>query len=169
VFLIPVIGGVAGAVAGSTAGPLGTVIGAIAGLGVGSLYEYRSKMGRFAGGMAGAAAGIAASKVATLIPGFKPSKALTEETKGFTFRTLFKKLLSPNYTSHKKITSEEAQKVMKDLKPGDLIITNNDEDYKFELGQKLMGKTGVERRRSPSPPWVWIISIFFILFFSIIY
>ena len=135
-------GGIAGAVAGSAAGPLGTVIGAVAGLGFGSLYEYKSKVGRFAGGMAGGAAGIALGRAAALVPGFKPSKALTEETKGFSFKSLFKKLLNPNYTSHKKITSEEAQKVMKDLKPGDLIITNNDEDYKFELGQKIMGKTG---------------------------
>lgn len=139
---VGVAGGIAGAVAGSTAGPLGTVIGTIAGLGVGSLYEYRSKMGRFGGGMLGGAVGIAASKAATLIPGYTPSKALTEETKGFSYKSLFKKLLSPNYTSHKKISSEEAQEVIKNLKPGDLIITNNDEDYKFELAQKLMGKTG---------------------------
>ncbi|MCD4784801.1 MAG: hypothetical protein K8T10_13370 [Candidatus Eremiobacteraeota bacterium] len=123
-------------------GPLGTVVGALAGLGVGAIYEYKSKVGRFIGGLVGGSIGVGIGKLASLVPGYKPGKTLTEETKGFSFKSLFGKLMNPKHTSHKKIDSEEAQKVMKDLKPGDLIITNNDEDYKFELGQKLVGKSG---------------------------
>jgi len=132
-----------GAMAGTTAaGPLGTVIGAIAGLGIGALYEYKSKMGRFAGGLVGGAIGIGLGKLAAIVPGYKPGKTLTKETKGFSFRSLFKKLLNPSYTSHKTISSGEARRVIKDMKPGDLIITNHDGDYKFELGQKLLGNSG---------------------------
>lgn len=126
----------------AVAGPLGIVVGGLAGLGLGAAYEYKSKLGRFAGGILGGAIGVGLGKLAALVPGYRPSKAMVDETKGFSFKSLFTKLFNPHYTSHKKISSKEAQKVIKDLKPGDLIITNNDEDYKFELGQKLMGKTG---------------------------
>lgn len=123
-------------------GPLGTVVGTLAGLGVGAIYEYKSKVGRFVGGLVGGAIGVGLGKLASLIPGYKPGKILTEETKGFSFKSLFSKLMNPEYTSHKKIDSGEAQKVINDLKPGDLIITNNDGDYKFELAQRFMGKSG---------------------------
>ena len=133
----------AGKLAGSLTGsPWGTVVGAVVGLAAGAFLEYKSRIGRFAGGITGGAIGSATGAVASAIPGYKPSETLKEETKGFTFKSLFKKLWNPQHTSHKLITSEEAQKVIKDLKPGDLIITNHDGDYKFELVQKFTGHTG---------------------------
>lgn len=122
-------------------GPLGTVIGAAAGLAVGAVTEYKTKIGRWIGGLVGGAVGSVLGTVASAA-GYRPSPKMAEETRGFSFKSLFKKLLNPSYTSHKKISAEKARDVIKNLKPGDLIITNNDEDYRFELAQKLMGKSG---------------------------
>jgi len=140
----PVLASIAaGSLAGTfLGGPLGTAAGAIAGLGAGVYLELKSKIGRFAGGIMGGAVGSVAGMVASKVPGYEPGETLAKETKGFTFKSLFKKLWHPDYTSHKNITPEEANKVIKDLKPGDLLITNHDGDYKFELAQKFLGKTG---------------------------
>jgi hypothetical protein len=48
----------------------------------------------------------------------------------------------PHRRCVKFISHDEAVKLMEGLKPGDLIITNEDGSLKFEMAQKAMGKTG---------------------------
>lgn len=53
---------------------------------------------------------------------------LVNETKSFELKNLFKNLGKITYTSRKKITEDELREIMKNLKPGDIII-NEIEDY----------------------------------------
>jgi hypothetical protein len=71
-----------------------------------------------------------------------PSDRLAKETEGFQFKSLFKKLFNPKYTSHKKITAEQADEILKSLQPGDLIVGNNDQGFRFEITQKAIGASG---------------------------
>jgi len=123
-------------------GPVAAGIGAIAGLALGYKLESKTKIGRIAGGLIGGAAGMAAGAVTSKLTDFTPGEALTKETKGFSFKELFQKLKNPDYTSHTKLTKEEAEKYMAELKPGDIIITNHDGNFDFEITQKMLGKTG---------------------------
>ncbi len=132
---------VAGAVAGSLLGPVGMVVGAVAGFAVGAYAEGKSRIGRVLGGLAGGAVGIGLGKTAQKF-GYKPTQKMVDETRGFTFKSLFKKLQNPEYTSSKTISDKEAQKIMEMAQPGDLIITNYNGNFKFEIVQKLLGHSG---------------------------
>jgi uncharacterized protein YycO len=123
-------------------GPLAAGIGALAGLYLGYKAEKKTRIGRLVGGMIGGAAGIAAGIATSKLTRFTPGKALAEETKGFTYGGLLQKLRNPTCTSHTKLSREEAEKFIKDLKPGDLIITNEDGNFNFEITQKFLGRTG---------------------------
>ncbi|MFP4497502.1 MAG: YiiX/YebB-like N1pC/P60 family cysteine hydrolase [Vulcanimicrobiota bacterium] len=136
-------GAAVAALAGSAliGGPVAPVILGVCGFAAGLYAEKKTRIGRFIGGIAGGLTGAGAGKVADLA-GKKPEGKLAEETRGFGLKSLLSKLWKPKYTSHKKISSEEAKRIVDGLKPGDLIITNHDGDYKFEIAQKLLGKTG---------------------------
>lgn len=134
--------GVTAAIVLGALGPVAAGIGAVAGLALGYKAEVKTKIGRIAGGLIGGAAGAAAGFVTSKLTGFTPGETLTKETQGFTLKGLFQKLSDPKYTSHTKLTREEAEKFMDGLQPGDLIITNDDGDFQFEITQKLLGKTG---------------------------
>lgn len=142
IFLLPALGAIkAAALGGALLGPAGAVIGGIIGAGAGIFIEGKVHPGRLLGGLVGGAAGMGIGKVLDKL-GHKPSQALAEETKGFSYKSLFSKLLDPKITSHKKITAAEAEEVMKKLQPGDLLIGNNDNGFSFEITQKLIGATG---------------------------
>lgn len=134
--------GVTAAIILGALGPVAAGIGAIAGLALGYKAEAKTKIGRIAGGLIGGAAGSAAGFVTSKLTDFTPGETLAKETQGFTLKGLFQKLRDPKYTSHTKLTREEAEKFMAGLQPGDLIITNDDGDFQFEIAQKLLGKTG---------------------------
>jgi|GEM_PF-1380224 len=140
--ILPVIGAVkAAALGGALLGPAGAVIAGIIGAGAGIFIEGKVHPGRLLGGLVGGAAGMGIGKVLDKL-GHKPSPALAEETKGFSYKSLFSKLLNPKFTSHRKISAEEAEEIMKKLQPGDLLIGNNDNGFSFEITQKLIGATG---------------------------
>ncbi len=140
--MLPVFGALkAAALGGALLGPAGAVIGGVIGAGAGIYLEKKLHPGRLLGGLIGGAAGMGVGKVLDKL-GHKPSPALAEETKGFSYKSLFSKLLHPKFTSHKKITAEEAKEVMKKLQPGDLLIGSNDNGFTFEVTQKLIGATG---------------------------
>lgn len=123
------------------AGPWGGVVGLAVGAYAGYLLEKQTRAGRLAGGMVGGALGSAVGLAAGAL-GWQPSQALGQETKGFSLQTLPAKLLNPNYTSHHRLTPEEAAPGMALVQPGDIIITSDDEDFQLELMQKLAGASG---------------------------
>ena len=131
-------GVVASAIAGSCFGPLGTVVGAAVGLYAGFKLEQKTKMGRLAGGLAGGIIGSAVGKVAGWL-GAKPSEAMQNECKNFSVASLPEKLLNTHYTSHSRLSPEIAAEGSKFAQPGDIIITNDDADFKLELVQKGVG------------------------------
>lgn len=140
--------GRAATVAGAAAGglklgqTLGGGLGGVAGLAVGGylgyLAEKKTRVGRLAGGMVGGALGSALGCVAGAV-GWQPSDRMGVETRGFSLSSLPKKLLNPNYTSHHRLTPEEAAPGIALVKPGDIIITSDDEDFQLEFMQKAIG------------------------------
>ena len=140
--------GAVAAAAGLTAGAFGLgpiAIGAasLVGLAAGVKLELSSKLGRLGGGLIGGALGSTVGWVGDLA-GFDTSERMRQECKGFSVTSLPGKLLNPNYTSHKKLIHhpEKAAEGMALARPGDIIITNNDENFKLELLQKVAGATG---------------------------
>lgn len=139
---LPSIAAIKGAVIGGALfGPAGAIVGGVIGAGAGIYGEKKLRAGRVLGGMLGGAIGMGVGKVLDKM-GIKPSKELADETKSFSFPSLFKKLQDPEFTSHKKITAKEAKEIVKSLKPGDLIIGNNDNGFTFEIVQKFIGASG---------------------------
>ena len=132
---------VAGAALGSVLGPAGTIIGGVVGFAAGAYTEFKTRAGRVIGGMIGGAAGVGLGKLAKKI-GHRPSQKMVDETRSFTYKSLFNKLKDPTHTSHKTISTQEARNIMEKAEPGDLIVTNHDGDFRFELVQKVLGQSG---------------------------
>jgi len=134
----------AGAAAGgwqlgqSLGGAWGGVAGAAVGFYAGIKLEQKTRAGRLLGGMLGGAMGTALGAAAGAL-GWQPSETLAGETRGFSLTSLPSKLLNPNYTSHHRLTPEQAAPGMALVQPGDVIITSDDEDFKLEWMQKLIG------------------------------
>lgn len=129
---------VAGAVAGSVFGPIGTLVGGALGAYGGYKLEVKTKLGRLLGGLTGGAIGSAVGKVGDWL-GAKPNETLKKECSGFSVSSLPHKLLNVSYTSHHVLGKEVAAEAAAVAQPGDLIITNDEIDFKFELGQKAGG------------------------------
>jgi len=125
----------------SLGGTLGGVAGLAAGAYAGYLLEKKTRIGRLAGGMVGGALGSAIGLAVGAV-GWQPSPSLAKETQGFSLQSLPAKLLNPNYTSHHRLTPEEAAPGMALVQPGDIIITSDDEDFQLELMQKAAGASG---------------------------
>lgn len=140
---LPVLAGSSGGwmLGQSLGGTLGGVAGLAAGAYAGYLLEKNTRVGRLAGGMVGGALGSAIGFAAGAA-GWQPSPSLAKETQGFSLPSLPAKLLNPNYTSHRRLTPEEAAPGMALVQPGDIIITSDDEDFQLELMQKAAGATG---------------------------
>ncbi|ODT67311.1 hypothetical protein ABS71_11050 [bacterium SCN 62-11] len=140
---LPVAAGATGGYALGQA--LGGTWGGVAGLAVGAVAGYylekKSRVGRIAGGMVGGTAGVAVGWAAGAL-GWQPKDQLAKETQGFSLSSLPAKLANPNYTSHHRLTPEEAAPGMALVQPGDIIITSDDEDFQLELMQKAVGASG---------------------------
>ncbi|MEW6283416.1 MAG: hypothetical protein AB1758_32705 [Candidatus Eremiobacterota bacterium] len=130
--------GVAGSI---VAGVPGLALGVGAGLWSGFKAEKRSCGGRLLGGLAGGVAGTLLGHLAGAV-GVIPSRGLARDTAGFSLAALPGRLLDPEYTSHAKLTPEQAAEAARAVQPGDLVITNHDGNFNFELTQKLLGKSG---------------------------
>jgi hypothetical protein len=123
---------------GSSLGLAGGMVGLAAGLYGGYRLEKATRWGRLTGGLVGGALGSAAGTVSGAL-GWQPSPRLASETEGFSLSSLPQKLLNPNYTSRHRLTPQEAAPGMALVKPGDVIITSDDEDFQLELMQRAIG------------------------------
>lgn len=119
-------------------GVIGGLAGMAAGVYAGYLVEKKTRVGRLVGGLVGGAIGSATGSLAGAV-GWQPGAILASETRGFSLTSLPTKLLNPNYTSRHRLTPQEAAPGMALVKPGDVIITSDDEDFQLELMQKLIG------------------------------
>ena len=150
----------AGATAGGALlGPLGAVVGGAVGLGAGAFVEFRDKafkgieiagrrmpLGRIVGGLVGGVVGSTLGKVLDKIPFKKPklgSTDLHQESQGFSLKKLVKNVGNVNHTSLPTMNEAgKTQEVIDILKPGDIILTNNDLWMDFEIPMKLTGSRG---------------------------
>ena len=149
----------AGATAGTVLGPVGAVVGGIVGLGSGAFVEFRDQtfkgleikgkrfpIGRMVGGMVGGTLGAAVGKVLDKLPFAKPklgSEALNQEPKDFTLRKLAKNVGNVCHTSMPTMNEMgKTQEIVEVLRPGDILVTNNDLWMDFEIPLKLTGSKG---------------------------
>lgn len=119
-------------------GVVGAGVGALAGLAGGLKTELVTKAGRLAGGMIGGALGSGVGLMADKF-GLDTSSEMARECQGFSVGSLPKKLLDPHYSSHQKLRGKIVEDGMAQARPGDIIITNNDNSFKLELMQKATG------------------------------
>lgn len=131
-------GAVAGAKLGGNWGVPGAIAGGIVGAVGGGYLEAKSRVGRVIGGMIGGVAGVALGGAAQLF-GAKPSQVMGRECRGFSLKALPGRLSNTFYTSHPLLTKEQAAEGMKHVRPGDIIITNDDGNFQLELLQKFTG------------------------------
>ena len=140
--LVGLGGAVAGGMIAGTLG-LGAValgVGAIVGLGLGVEGELKTKGGRLLGGLVGGVAGSALGWGADKL-GVDTSEKMAEECKGFSVAELPTRLLDTNYTSHPKLRGSIVDEGLAQVQPGDVLITNNDNNFKLEIMQKLVGSS----------------------------
>ncbi len=135
------LGVAAGAIASSLFGPVGIAAFAAVGIAGGIIAEKKSHAGKYAGGMAGGAVGVMAGNAAEKI-NYTPSENLASATQNFSLKTLFAKLKDLNYTSSEPISPKEKEAVKQIIQPGDILITNEDSEFKFEFIEKAIGLSG---------------------------
>ncbi|MBI2264107.1 MAG: hypothetical protein HYU64_02870 [Armatimonadetes bacterium] len=147
--VLPTAGALAGAAAGSFLGPVGTVTGGILGGLGGLVVELHGKFrgifpaGRVVGGTIGGALGIVVGSVLDHSPVKpRPSEALACETQGFSFKGLLRHIADAAYTSHPKLSQEKAREIGQLVRPGDVLVTNNEELLDFEIPLFLMAAQG---------------------------
>lgn len=144
---------------GAVLGPVGSLVGGVLGLGAGAFVEFHDKafkgikiagrhlpVGRMIGGVVGGVVGATVGKVLDKIPFLKPklgSSELHRESQGFSLKKLFKNVGNVNHTSLPTMNElGKTQEVVDLLKPGDIILTNNDLWMDFEIPLKLTGSRG---------------------------
>lgn len=130
----PAVGGYAGAVAGGilgtmAAGPVGgvvgKVIGGLAGAYLGGKLHIKSAVGRKVGGRIGGVVGKAFGLFAKALKIPLRSDHI-KETKDYSYDKMKTHLDTINYTSHPHISEKNAEKFISKLKPGDLVLTNDE-------------------------------------------
>ncbi|MDQ7826739.1 MAG: YiiX/YebB-like N1pC/P60 family cysteine hydrolase [Candidatus Eremiobacteraeota bacterium] len=127
------IGGIAGAVLG---GPVGALVGKVAGGAVGAYagakIQGKTKIGRKAagriGGMIGNTMGLFAK--ALKIP---LRSDHIKETKDYSYEKMKTHLDTTTYTSHPRINEKDADEFISKLKPGDVVLTNDEACTIFSL------------------------------------
>ncbi len=148
----------AGAVAGGLLGPVGAVLGGVVGAAGGAFVEFRDKyfqgskvgdrhlpLGRMAGGLVGGVAGSLAGKALDKLPGDVKlgSDSFDKLTEGFSLKKLVGNLSNVKHTSNKTMDEKGATaEIVEKLKPGDVVMTNNDLYMDFEIPLKLAGHKG---------------------------
>ncbi len=134
----PVLYGVMGGILGAPLGPAGVAVGAIAGAAAGEAFEKVSGAGKIIVGMAGGAIGKTAGKIANHL---KETQTTEQNKEPFSMMTLFKQLATDSFRGLRPISDEDKKMFMKNIRPGDIIIMNDDR-IDFEPVEKIAGATG---------------------------
>jgi hypothetical protein len=113
-------------------------LGAIVGLGLGVKTELATRGGRLLGGLLGGTVGSGLGWAADKL-GLDTSKSMAKECQGFSVAKLPSRLLDTDYSSHPKLQGAIVEEGTSQVKPGDILITNNDNNFKLEILQKLTG------------------------------
>lgn len=129
-------GAIAGAAVGSLLGPAGTAGGAVLGLVAGFFG------GKVALATVGGAIGLAVGKLFQKLHVQPPYRGETaRDAQGFKLSQVPKHVANPMYTSHPMLTDADYEKIQKLVKPGDIIVSNNDFPD-FEPVMQLLGVGG---------------------------
>jgi hypothetical protein len=128
-----VIGGVLGTM---VAGPIGGIVGKVAGSLVGAYagvkLQAKTGIGRKIAGRIGGAMGEMLGVVAKALKIPLRSDHI-EETKNYSHETMKSHLGTTKYTSHPHINKQDAEKFIAQLKPGDIVLTNDEACTIFTL------------------------------------
>lgn len=127
------IGGILGAViAGPVGAVVGKVAGGLAGAYVGGKLQIKTLVGREVGGRLGGMVGHALGLFARALKLPLRSDHI-EETKDYSYDKMKTHLGETEYTSHPRINEKEADEFLKKLKPGDMVLTNDEACTIFSL------------------------------------
>jgi uncharacterized protein YycO len=127
------IGGIVGAVLGGpVGGVVGKIAGGLAGAYVGGKIQAKTLIGRQAGGRLGGMAGDVMGVFARALKIPLRSDHI-EETKDYSYDRMKTHLGDTKHTSHSPISKAEAEDFMKKLKPGDMVLTNDEACTTFSL------------------------------------
>ncbi len=129
-------GAIIGGAVGALLGPAGAVIGKIAGGAVGAYagtkLQGKTLIGRKLAGRLGGLVGDAFGCVAKALRLPLRSDHI-EETRNYSYETMKTHLGTTTYTSHPRISGKDAEEFIGKLKPGDLVLTNDEACTIFSL------------------------------------
>lgn len=126
------IGGAVGALLGPAGAIIGKVAGGAAGAYAGAKLQGKTLIGRKLAGRLGGLVGDAFGCVAKALRIPLRSDHI-EETKNYSYETMKTHLGTTTYTSHPRISGKEADEFISRLKPGDLVLTNDEACTIFSL------------------------------------
>jgi hypothetical protein len=128
-----IIGGVLGTV---VAGPIGGIVGKVAGSIVGAYagvkLQAKTGIGRKIAGKVGGGMGEMLGTIARALKIPLRSDHI-EETKNYSYESMKTHLGTTQYTSHPHISKEDTEKFIAKLKPGDIVLTNDEACTIFSL------------------------------------
>lgn len=115
-----------GVAAGSAVGgPIGGIVGGLAGIYLGFKVQLKTMLGRQIGGRVGGILGDLGGRGASLV-GLPLRSDHVDETHDYSFKTMETHLGDINYTHHPHISAAQADAFIAQLKPGDVIVTNDE-------------------------------------------
>jgi len=127
------IGGIAGAILGGPIGAIaGKVIGGAAGAYAGHKLQSATNIGRQIGGRIGGFAGEVLGLFAKTI-GVPLKEDLIKETKNYSYDKMTTHLGDTHHSSHERISEKDALSFMDKIKPGDIILTNDESGTIFSI------------------------------------
>jgi len=127
-----IIGGAVGALLGPAGAIIGKVAGGAAGAYAGTKLQGKTLIGRKLAGRLGGLVGDAFGCVAKALRIPLRSDHI-EETKNYSYETMKTHLGDTNYTSHPRISEKQADEFISRLKPGDIVLTNDEACTIFSL------------------------------------
>ncbi|MCE1246701.1 MAG: hypothetical protein LWY06_08660 [Firmicutes bacterium] len=128
-----VIGGIAGAFVGGPVGAIagkviGGAAGAYAGVKVQAATEIGKKIGARMGHFAGKVLGLFAKTL-----GIPLRSDHIEETKNYSYDKMITHLDDSHYSNHARISEKDALAFMDKIKPGDIVLTNDESGTLFSI------------------------------------
>ncbi|MBI3925645.1 MAG: hypothetical protein HY319_08905 [Armatimonadetes bacterium] len=144
-FVLAAAGGWAGmAVAGALGlGPLGAAAGLALGLYGAVKLQGKTGIGRKLGGRLGGVLGDVAGRVAHHL-GVPLHSTHIETTRNYSYGAMKSLLGNLHHNSHPRISSEDARRFIAGLKPGDVVLTNDEASTPFALATLVLTGRGAD-------------------------
>lgn len=124
-------------------GPVGAVVGAAIGAAAAVKVQFKTWMGREIGARLGALAGDYAGKGA-YAAGLPLPGHIVETTRNFSYTGMREVLDDVSHNSHPRISLADAQAFVAALKPGDVVLTNDEASTPFALATLVLTGHGCD-------------------------